>query len=1107
MIVNSEVLEDLYREAGHARRKRGEEYTEEGRVKITKVIYDDPNNLEISSNVQGNYSNYDVYIKIANSEIDDLRCTCPDYKEHYGSCKHIIATMMEFEQNSDYVKIFTGKEIKEEQHENHIPIANTDRTKSRMFKQLINEIYSDNIVENEENKILEGTVELSIKLIKSIYNNNIKLEIKIGTQKQMYKLKDIVEFYENMVEHKNYKYGAKLEFVHTKAAFKKESRPILDFILKYAEIIKYANDAAISSGYYGRTLGTGSIIISNSAMDELFDVLEGKYVTVSMKLAETKILFTNSQPDVEIILEEVKERQYKITTNIDVFEYELIQGRDYTYMLYNNRLYRCSKHFKESVLKILQIYRKNYASEIKFTKSELSTFFSLVVPTIKNNINLEKVDKNKIENYIPEELGVKVLLDYDDANNIVADIRFCYGDEEFNPLAEDRKDIARDILKEDEATNTFARTGFMLDSLNSRLILVDEEKIYNFLVMGIENYMQKFEVLATDSFRQREVTIPKIGALGVRVENNLLNIDLSKFNFDKNELKEIMQKYKLKRKFHRLQNGSFLDLESNESLDFINSIITGTNLSYDKLEQDNIQLPVYRALYMERLLKNNNITITKNEEYTNLVNNIEEKNIEGNLEIPKALNAELRDYQKVGFNWLKTLDEYKLGGILADDMGLGKTIQLIAVITSYVENNNNPKPSIVVCPSSLSLNWYKEIQKFAPDLKALVISGGNDERRKEEEIIPEYDVVITSYDLLKRDIDVYKEKNYEFKYIIADEAQYIKNNNTQNARSIKKIKAETKYALTGTPIENSLSELWSIFDFIMPGYLFDYKKFKEIYEMPIVKNEDIKCMEKLKMQIEPFILRRIKEDVLTELPDKTITVLNNKMHGEQEKIYLSYMEQAKKEAKNELSTNGFEKSQIKILALLTRLRQICCHPSLFLENYEGESSKLNQCIEILKEAISGGHKILLFSGYTSMFEIIEKELKKEGIQYYKLTGSTKVNQRLQLVDDFNKDPKVKVFLISLKAGGTGLNLIGADMVIHYDPWWNLSAENQATDRTYRIGQKRNVQVYKMITQNSIEEKIYEMQQRKAKLIDNMLSTQETFISRLSKEDIMELFEI
>ena len=468
----------------------------------------------------------------------------------------------------------------------------------------------------------------------------------------------------------------------------------------------------------------------------------------------------------------------------------------------------------------------------------------------------------------------------------------------------------------------------------------------------------------------------------------------------------------------------------------------------------------------------------------------------------------------------------------------GKTIQMLSVIVDYIQNEqqeneniilgqetmedtiqanstnlgkksllkrNNKRASLVVSPSSLTLNWQNEAKKFAKELKTLVIRGTLTERKRQIEEIDQYDLVITSYDLLKRDIELYLQKDYTFRYIIADEAQYLKNSNTQNAKSIKKIKADTRYALTGTPIENSLAELWSIFDFIMPGYLFTYKKFKTMYETPIVKEEDQETMQKLRMLIEPFVLRRNKKEVLTELPDKTITVLNNEMGEEQRNIYLSYLAQAKQELAEEIELNGYERSQIQILAALTRLRQICCHPSLFIEGYNEGSSKLEQCIEVIQDAVTSGHKILLFSGYTSMFEIMEKELKQRGIQYFKLTGSTKVDERIELVDEFNQNPAIKVFLISLKAGGTGLNLTGADMVIHYDPWWNLSTENQATDRAYRIGQKNNVQVYKLITKNSIEEKIYELQQKKAELVDNMLSTKTSFVNKLSKEEIMDLF--
>ena len=436
----------------------------------------------------------------------------------------------------------------------------------------------------------------------------------------------------------------------------------------------------------------------------------------------------------------------------------------------------------------------------------------------------------------------------------------------------------------------------------------------------------------------------------------------------------------------------------------------------------------------------------------------------------------------------------------------GKTIQILSVILDYVKNTEKTKASLVVCPSSLSLNWQNEANKFANNLKTLVIKGTLTDRKRQIKEIDKYDLVITSYDLLKRDIELYEKLDYNFRFVIADEAQYLKNSNTQNAKSIKKIKADTRYALTGTPIENSLAELWSIFDFIMPGYLFSYRKFKNTYEMPIIKGEDENAMQKLKMLIEPFVLRRTKKEVLKELPDKTVTVLNNEMCEEQRNLYINYLAEAKQEVAEKVKLNGYEKSKMQILAALTRLRQICCHPSLFINGYNEGSSKLEQCMEIIKEAVKSGHKILLFSGYTSMFEIIEKELNNEQIKYLKLTGSTKVDERIKMVDEFNQNPEIQVFLISLKAGGTGLNLTGADMVIHYDPWWNLSTENQATDRVYRIGQKNNVQVYKLITKNSIEEKIYELQEKKSKLADNMLATNTVFVNKLTNDDILKLFE-
>ena len=796
---------------------------------------------------------------------------------------------------------------------------------------------------------------------------------------------------------------------------------------------------------------------------------------------------------------------YVIVPNQDVFKCNLLKGRRYKYILQQDRLCRLTKEFENTNLKLLQSFRQNYVTELHLKESDLSLLFSIVIPKVKNAIIMGNIDDKLIEKYTPENLQVKLFLDFDKNDYIIADVRFCYGNYEFNPLDEKNKpSVPRDIVKETQSFNIFRKTGFMFDVKNLRFILPDDDKIYNFLTNDITYYMQKFEVLVTDNFKSKEVVKPKIGSLGVKVENDLLTIDLSKIEFDIKELKDIMSKYKLKKKYHRLKNGTFLDLEDNKEIAFFDKLVGGMGLDYKDLEEGEIKLPVNRSLYLNQLLQGIKGTeIIKNQEYKNIINNLNQDMLEDEYDLPKTLNAKLRYYQKTGYNWIRTLDAYHFGGILADDMGLGKTVQILSVILSYIEESNDSKTSIVVSPSSLTLNWLNEAKKFAPNLKVQVIRGTSAERKRLIENIDKYDLIITSYDLLKRDIQYYKE--YSFRYAIADEAQYLKNSTTQNAKAIKQIKSMSRFALTGTPIENSLAELWSIFDFIMPGYLFNYKDFKTKYETPIVKDEDEKSLKKLKMLIEPFILRRTKKEVLTELPEKTVTVLNNEMDEEQEKLYLTYLAQAKEELADEIENNGFEKSQIKILALLTRLRQICCHPKLFIENYKGHSSKLDQCMEIVEDATEAGHKILIFSTYTSMFDLLEKELGARNINYFKLTGSTKVDERIKMVDEFNETNNAKVFLISLKAGGTGLNLTGADMVIHYDPWWNLSAENQATDRAYRIGQKNNVQVYKLITKNSIEEKIYELQKRKSELAQNMLSTKTTFVNKLSKEDIMKLF--
>lgn len=1109
MFVDDEIIEELYYDAGNERVQKARLYVKTQRVEIEKINYNDKDNFDITGNVTGQ-DIYRTHISVEGGEIIDVTCECPDYQSRYAACKHIVATMMEFDTNSQYERLIRGLG-----NVNQNKMLRSD-FKYRSFKQIVNEFYAEEMQEIEEEKEQESNIEkvkLEPKMIYDRYSNNMRIEFKIGNQR-MYKLKNLTEFYDRMMNGEKYKYGNKLEFTHKKEIFEESQQQILEFILKHSEIIRFVNSNSNSNyRYYGKAMNDGYIILNNSGLDEIFEILKGKQISFQKEYKDEKIELIDKNPDLHFVMKKKGKEEYKIVLNKDIDimrNVEILKGKDYKYILLDNKLYRCDKKYEQTTIKLLRMLKNSYLTELVFGKEQLPELFSVILLKLKNSIEFEGIDEQKIEQYKPKKLGVKLFLDFDENDYILADTKFCYGEEEFNPLQQKIEiKYPRDVVSENRALNLFRKTGFMYYAQKECFILPEEEKIYNFLTNDINEYMQRFEVMVTDNFKSKEIKQPKIGSLGVKVENNLLTIDLDNLNIDVKELEEIMAKYELKKKYHKLKDGSFVNLEENPDIEFIDKLMTGMDISYKDLEKENIKLPVNRSLYLNQLLKTvKNTQIDKNSEYKKLINGLDKQNGEDDIEIPLSLDNILRYYQKTGYKWLKTLDNYKFGGILADDMGLGKTIQMLSIIAGYVEENSDSekRASIVICPSSLTLNWQNESQKFTNKLKTLVIRGSAQERKSQIEKMGEYDLVITSYDLLKRDIETYKENKYQFRFAITDEAQYLKNSNTQNAKAVKEILADTKYALTGTPIENSLAELWSIFDYIMPGYLFGYKKFKTEYEMPIVKDNNQNAMKKLKMLIEPFVLRRTKKEVLTELPEKTITVLNNQMKDEQEKIYLNYLAQAKQDLAETINLRGFEKSHIQVLAALTRLRQICCHPSLFIKDYQEGSSKLEQCIEIIKDATEAGHKILLFSGYTSMFEIIQKELEKNEITYFKLTGSTKVDERIRMVDEFNENKDIKVFLISLKAGGTGLNLTGADMVIHYDPWWNASAENQATDRAYRIGQKNNVQVYKLITKNSIEEKIYDLQQKKSELIDNVLDTKTSFISKLSKEDIMKLFE-
>jgi SNF2 family DNA or RNA helicase len=543
-----------------------------------------------------------------------------------------------------------------------------------------------------------------------------------------------------------------------------------------------------------------------------------------------------------------------------------------------------------------------------------------------------------------------------------------------------------------------------------------------------------------------------------------------------------MEKAIEKKRYYRLKSGAFLSLETDE-FHSLQEMFSDFRLQAGDVSEGKLEVPIYRGVQVDEALR------TKKQydpSFRRLLDHLK-KPEEQTFPLPEGLHASLREYQKTGYQWFRSLSHYHLGGILADDMGLGKTLQSIAYLLSVIDGNKH----LIVAPASLIYNWQSEWAKFAPSVKTAVITGTPDERKK---LLQEEDasIFITSYSTLRQDIDLYRDKM--FHTLILDEAQYIKNHVTKAASAVRKIRASRKFALSGTPIENSVGELWGIFQAILPGLFPGLKDFKKLDP------------EKISAIIRPFILRRLKSDVLKELPEKIESTHITELSKEQKELYVGYLQRIQEETAASLQSEGFQKSRMKILAGITRLRQLCCHPLLFLENYKGNSGKLEQLLDIVENSIANGKRLLIFSQFTSMLDIMQTELAKAGYPFFYLNGQTPSRERVEMSERFNRGEK-PIFLISLKAGGTGLNLTAADTVILYDLWWNPAVEDQAAGRAHRFGQKNVVQVIRLITKGTIEEKIYQLQQKKRELIEQVIQPGETMLSSLTEEDIKEILSM
>lgn len=679
-------------------------------------------------------------------------------------------------------------------------------------------------------------------------------------------------------------------------------------------------------------------------------------------------------------------------------------------------------------------------------------------------------------------------------NRLLAGLEFHYGNIVFNPLDEQEVRalslVIRDIQKEDLILKLMEESSFA--RTDSGYYLQNERLEYEFLYHVLPKIEKAAMVFATTAVRNRifkEPAPPRIKVEAKRDRTNWLEFKFEMDGIPEKEIRDVLAALEEKRKYYRLRSGALLSLEKRE-YEEIYRFLNAAPVQAEEWEQE-LEVPLIKGLQLLDSIPVSG-TMTPGDSVQHLLDGLLHPD-EQEFAVPEELVPVLRDYQKTGYRWMKSLEKHGFGGILADDMGLGKTLQSITFIVSVLpEIRRLKRPVLIVCPSSLLYNWKNEIETFAPEIEAIIMDGSRPERAGRFRADAAADVLITSYPLVRRDIHEYEKR--VFHTVFFDEAQAFKNPLTQTARAVKRIQADHRFALTGTPVENSREELWSIFHVVFPELFMGLKEYSTLTRKKVAR------------RIRPFMLRRMKEDVLSELPEKIESMEMVELLPEQKKLYAAYLAKLRHDTLKHLDKETIQKNKIKILAGITRLRQICCHPSLFVDGYSGGSAKFDQLFNILEEAGHSGRRVLIFSQFTSMLDLIGRKLAVQGMPYFYLDGQTAMPERVELCSRFNAGER-DLFLISLKAGGTGLNLTGADTVVHFDTWWNPAVEEQAADRAHRMGQTNKVNVIKLITRGTIEEKMNELQDKKRQLIHEIVDRDEKMPFTLTEEDIKDLLRI
>lgn len=1062
---------------------RGMSYYEKKRVGPVTTVTNE-HKLKISASVWGQQGQYDCDAQLSHSDLDSCHCGCKRFNKKDPPCEHIIALLLKY-----YFDYSTKNYYQRQQTIETIKLFET--------LKLMNEN------KYQEKNLLD--VEYSFEVSSCSENAVCGMTMKIGVAKKLYVVKDLYELLDIYFSREGQiEFGKGFSFMPSLYDFTSIDQEVLK-ILYDNKILKEASmNWSEKIQWLNRKSDKKSILLTSSQLHKIFTLLQNQTVSLKIDSIQHKLIpiFTEDMP---LSFELIKEaKNIVLIQKQNEIPLPLLNDQNSPYF-YQGAIYLISSeqaaHYYP-LYKQFRLLKRNFIELPLGVETEVGQYILPTLKKISNNVTIQEPLK---DSFYAAPLHAKYYIDIQN-DEIVGRVFFEYGIVELNPLLDliqnttlEGQILLREIEKEKMLLNKIESLGFI--ERDGSYVLQWEEMMIHFLVEGVESLQQHYEIYLSESFRKLKVYKKSSFRTSVAIQQNYLEFSFSAEEIERKEIVEVLKAIRQKKKYYRLKKGGFVDLQCDD-LRQVSDIVHYLGLKEKDLLQETITLSQYHALYLDAAFKQfKDVEVRRNKKYKELISTLTEMK-DNEYKLPKNLELILRPYQKTGFTWYKTLSEYGFGGILADEMGLGKTLQTLAFIQDEIKENN--QPCLVVAPSSLIYNWQYEIEKFSPTLKSVVIQGSKKERENLLSTVMEQDIVITSYPLLRRDLECYQQ--YEFSYLFLDEAQNIKNPQSVNAQSVKEIRSARRFALTGTPIENSLLELWSIFDFIMPGYLLSRTQFTSTFETPITKDSSVEALNALRQKISPFILRRTKKEVLSELPPKIEHQWLVEMKEEQKKIYLAHLELAKKDVNETLQNEGFNKGKIKILALLMKLRQICCDPSTVYDEYCEEHGKLEALKEILEESIDGGHKILLFSQFTSVLKNILKYVKQWGYEALYLDGETRVADRMNLVQQFN-DSKIPLFLISLKAGGTGLNLTSADIVIHFDPWWNPAVEEQAADRAHRLGQTQSVEVIKLITKGTIEEKICKLQQAKKEIIEKVIVEGETFIHKLSEQEIKNIFSL